>query len=876
MFERCKNPYLWLIRIVGVIVPRRLRADWRQEWEAELRYREELLAEWDRLDWRNKLDLLRRSLGAFQDALLLQPRRLEDEMFQDLRFGIRMLLKKPDFTLIAVITFALGIGVNTVTFSLVYVLLFQPLPYPNPERLAVISQVSRQEVEFGVSYPHFTVWKEQNPAFERMAASRTISVNLTGSNPVNRVRGSYISAEFFPLLGGRAQIGRAFLAEEFRPGGDKVVILSHGFWLDRFDGDAGVIGRTLKFDDQSYTIVGVMPPSFLYPFRAAFWTPLEASQQPKTLQDAAANDYEIIGALRQGVSVDRAEKEMSTLAQSASLQKPAGQPELSVKVARLYDTMPGLTRYRKPILAMQFAVLFVLLIATVNLANLLLARNAVRHHEFTIRLAIGAGRWRLMRQLLVESLLLGLLGSLLGILVAMWGMNVVRATSDMRLPGVGEIEVNTPVLLITLLISLLTDLAFGLGPALMAARQDLSECLKTGVMAADPRQRRLSRILVAAEVALTVALLTGSGLMIRSYLNLTKEDPGFKPEHAIAVSLALPSSQRPNYESMASYFDEAIRRIRALPGVESVGGVTYLPLVGYNPGVNFTIDGRASSPETAPRADIQPITPDYFQAIGIPLLRGRQFTDAEMKPQPDAAIINNAFAKKFWPDEDPLGKHILLQDATLPRAPLVVVGIAGDVKQFGLRTEPRPEIYLPMRRHSMTLIVRTGGHPGHLFAALRDTVQRLDDQAAISMKTMEQVISRSNWTPRNLALRMGVLAAVALLLAAMGIYGVISYVVAQRTREMGIRLALGAQRRDILKLVLGQGLTLTLIGVAAGLALSLALSRFLSSMLFGVSAIDPTTFVAIMLLLLGVALMASYLPARRAMKVDPVMALRHE
>jgi putative ABC transport system permease protein len=802
-------------------------------------------------------------------------RWLED-IWQDLRYGVRMLLKKPGFTLTAVITFALGIGVNTVVFSCVYLLLFQPLPYPDAERLAVISQTSRQGVESGVSYPDFTAWKEQNPAFERMAAYHTSSVNLTSGDPVKRVTGSYVSAEFFPMLDGRPRIGRPFLAEEFRPGGDRVVILSHSFWHDRFGADEGVLGRTLKFDGQSHTIVGVMPSSFSYPFRAAFWTPLEASEQAKTLQDAAANNYEVIGLLRQGVSVERAAEDLAALARGASLEKSAGQPELTLKVARLRDTIPGLTKYRAPIMALQFAVPFVLLIASVNLSNLLLARNAVRHQEFTIRLAIGASRWRLVRQLLVESLLLGLLGSLLGILLAMWGMDLVRAFGDLRLPGVGDIEINMPVLLITLLVSLLTSLAFGLGPALMAGRQDLIESLKTGVTTSDPRQRRLSGILIVAEVALAVALLAGSGLMIRTFLNLTKEDPGFEPGKAIAVSLALPSSQRADYESLASYFDEAVMRVRALPGVESVGGVTYLPLVGYNPGVNFTIDGRESSPETTPRADVQPITPDYFRAIGIPLRRGRQFTEADMNPQPDAAIINHAFAKKFWPDEDPLGKHILLQGDNLPRSPLAVVGIVGDVKQFGLHTEPRPEIYLPMRRHSMTLIVRTGGDPARLFPALRETLEGLDNQAAISMKTMEQVVSRSTWTPRNLALQLGILGAVSLLLAAMGIYGVISYVVAQRTREMGIRVALGARRRDILRLILGRGLTLTLLGVAAGLALSFALSLFLSSMLFGVSAGDPTTFVAITLLLAGVALTASYLPARRATKVNPLVALRYE
>jgi putative ABC transport system permease protein len=797
-------------------------------------------------------------------------------MLQDLRFGARMLRKRPGFTLIAVITLAFGIGVNTVVFSGVYAMLFQPLPYPNAQRLAVVSQLGRHEVEFGVSYPDFTAWKEQNASFERMAAWRGINLNLTAGDQVERVAGSRVSLEFFPLLGGRPQLGRVFLTEEFRPGAGKVVILSHKLWQERFGTDAGVIGRTIKLDDQSYTVVGVMPPPFLYPFRSTLWTPLEADEEATTLQDATANHYQIIGALRPGVSFPGAAQEMAALAQATSQQRSAGQPELIVKVARLRDTIRGLTRYRTPIFALQFAVLFVLLIASVNLANLLLARNATRRQEFTIRLALGAGRLRLARQLLVESLLLGMLGSLLGILLAAWGMNALRAVGDFRLPGAGEIEINAPVLLITLLVSLLTSLAFGLGPALVAARQDLIECLKTGVTSADPRRRRVSGILVAAEVALAVALLTGSGLMIRTFLNLTGEDPGFNPKHAGAVSLSLPPSNRdgrPEHESLASYFDEAIRRIRALPGVESVGGVAYLPLVGYNPGVDFTIDGHTSS---SLRADIQPITPDYFRAIGIPLLLGRQFTETEMTPQPGAAIVNNAFAKKFWPGEDPLGKRIQLQGDKVPRGSLDVVGVVGDVKQFGLHTEPRPEIYLPMHRHSMTLIVRTSGNPAQLAAAVREAIQNLDNRAAISMRKMEDVINRSTVSRRNLAFLMGVLGAVALLLAAMGIYGVISYLVAQRTREMGIRLALGAQRRDLLKLVLGQGLTLTMIGVAAGLALSFALTRFLSSMLYGVSAADPLTFAAIALLLAVVALMASLLPARRAMKVDPIAALRHD
>jgi putative ABC transport system permease protein len=890
MSKRYKKPYLWLIHMIGVLVPRRLRADWRQEWEAELYYREELLAGWDRLDWRNKFDLLLRSAGAFWDALLLQPRRMEDEMFQDLRFGARMLLKRPGFALIAIITLALSIGANTVVFSGVYAMMFQPLPYLNAERLAVVSQAGLQESEVGVSYPDFTAWKEHNAVFERMAASRGIGVHLTIGDEVERVSGSRVSTEFFPLLDGRAQLGRVFLAEEFHPGAAKVVVLSHTLWQERFGADAGVIGRTIKLDDQSYTVVGVLPPSFLYPFRSVLWTPLEADEDAGLLQDATANHYQIVGALRPGVSLDAASREMAALAKATSQEKPSGQPELTVKVARLRDTIRGLTRYRTPIFALQFAVLFVLLIASVNLANLLLARNAARRQEFTIRMALGAGRGRLARQLLVESLMLGMLGSLLGILLASWGMNALRADGDFRLPGAGEIEINAPVLLITLFASLLTSLAVGLVPAVMASRQDLNEWLKTGGAVSDPRRRRLSGIMVAAEVALAVALLTGSGLMIRTVLKLTSESPGFDPTRAGAVTLSiLPSNdkdERSDHEILASYFDEAIRRIRALPGVESVGGVAYPPMVGYNPGVNFTIGGRGATPN---RADIQPITPDYFQALGVPLLRGSQFTGLDMKPLPEVAIVNNAFAKKFWPDEDPMGKHILLHGDGLPRGPLVITGIAGDVKQFGLDTDPRPEIYLPMRRHSMTLIIRTSGDPARSASVVRETLQSLDkgaavgapgrstwSRAAISMRTLQQMVDRTGFTRRRVALLMGVLGAVALLLAAMGIYGVISYMVAQRIREMGIRLALGAQRRDLLKLVLGQGVRLTMIGVAAGLALALAMTRLLSTLLYHVSAADPITFASIALLFAGVALTASYLPARRAMKVDPITALRHE
>jgi putative ABC transport system permease protein len=411
--------------------------------------------------------------------------------WQDLRFGARMLLKKPGFTLIAVITLALGIGANGVIFSGVYRMLIQPLPYTNAERLAVVSHVNRQDVEFGVSYPDFKAWKKQNATFERMAAwaSDGININLTAGGYVERVTGSRVSTEFFPLLGGRAQLGRVFLAEEFRPAAGKVVVISDKLWQERFGADAGVIGRTIKLDDNIYTVVGVMPPSFLFPFRSVLWTPLESEEEPGLLQDATANRYQIIGALKPGRSLEAAAGEMAALERATSKQKPAGQSELTVKVVRLRDTIRNLNKNRMPIFALQFAVFFVLLIASVNLANLLLARNATRRQEFVIRLALGASRGRLARQLLVESLLLSLLGCLLGLLLAAWGLKALRSIDGIRPPGVGEIEINAPVLLITLVVSLLTSLAFGLGPAIMASRQDLNQCLKS----TDPHRRRASQ-----------------------------------------------------------------------------------------------------------------------------------------------------------------------------------------------------------------------------------------------------------------------------------------------------------------------------------------------------------------------------------------------
>jgi putative ABC transport system permease protein len=803
----------------------------------------------------------------------------EGALIQDLRYGLRMLLKRPGFTIIAVLTLAFGIGANTIVFSGVYAFLIQGLPYANSDRMVVISRAASNGVETGISYPDFIDWKSQGTLFEGMAALRSISVNLTEAGAAERVTASLVSREFFALMGGRPAVGRGFGEEEFNRGGARAVILSHVFWQRFFGGDSEIVGKRLRLDDREFTVVGVMPESFRYPFRAALWLPLDANEKPEAIEDRLASYYDAIALVKPGVSSEAAANEMALLAARTGEEGRVRQSELAIKVTALGETIPGIRKYRNPVLVLQLAVVFVLLIASANLANMLLARNAVRNQEFTIRLALGAGRGRLIRQLLAESTLLGLVGSAVGVLLAFWGLNALRSSVGLRVPGGDEIGINAPVLLITLAASLVTSLCIGLAPAIIASRQDINESLKSSASntTSDPRQRRFSRLLATAEVALAVVLLAGAGMMIRTFLNLTKEDPGFNPRNAVALSLALPQFERADYDRLASHYEEAIKQIKAVPGVEAAGAATYLPLIGYNPGTDFIIGGQSTSPGNASRADIQPVTSGYFQAIGMSLVRGRTFADADMSATPQSVIINNAFAKRFCAETDPLGKSLQLLSGNLPRAPLVIVGVVGDVKQFGLHTEPRPEIYIPGYRQSMTIIVRATTPPETLSVALGEAVRRsAGDGASYSLKTMEEAVADSIERRRIFMVLLGVLSSVALVMAAMGIYGVISYMVARRTREIGIRMALGAQGGHILRSVIGQGLSLACAGIAIGLIASLALTRAMRSMLYGVGTVDLMVIAGLALLICAVALAASYLPARRATRVDPVVALRTE
>jgi putative ABC transport system permease protein len=868
--------WLWLIRAIGVLVPRRLRADWRQEWEAELRYREELLAEWDNLNWRTKLDLLRRSLGAFRDALLLQPKRLEDEMFQDLRFGLRMLWKNPGFTLIVVFTLSLGIGANTAIFGVVNAVLLRSLPYESPERLVMLSESDgqRKVQSMDVSGPNFLDWRSQAQSFERMAAfDSEENFNLTGGELPERVKGATVSEDFFLTLGVTPVAGRAFLPEEAKPGAAPVVMLSHALWQRRFGGDRGVVGRTIRVNGESATVVGVMPPSFQYPADAELWAPFASA-----LNQFNRSLYmlKVIARLKSGATITQARAELDTIAQRLAQQYPETNKDRGVHLATLHDDVVG---DLKPALQVLLgAVLFVLLIACVNVANLLLGRADVRRRELAVRAALGAGRIRLLRQLLVESLLLAFAGGAGGLLLARMGASLLFSIDPSALPGRQEITLDAWLLGFTLLASLITGVMFGLVPAWQLSGADLRASLQIGEGSAAPGSQRLRSALVVAEIALALVLLVGAGLLIRSFWRLVNVETGFETRNVLTMQLQLPEKEYAEKPRVAAFYDQLRQRVQALPGVQSAGLVNTLPMSGFFM-QGLEVEGAPPlTPGQRPITAFRVTTPGYFGALGIPLINGRVFQETDRAETEAVVIVDRTTARRYWPEGQALGKRVNLGG---PQDPwLTVVGIVGDVRYHGLDSSVFPTIYAPHAQahfYRMMLAVRTTTDPLTLVQAIKEQIAALDRNLPISkIQTMEQIVAGSVTQQRfNLTL-LGAFAALALLLAAVGIYGVVSYSVSQRTREIGIRMALGARTRDVSRQVIGQCVKLALLGVALGLGGALALTRWMKTLLFDVSATDPLTFTAIALLLTSVALVAGWIPARRATKVDPLVALRHE
>jgi putative ABC transport system permease protein len=791
-----------------------------------------------------------------------------ETLLQDLRYATRVLLKKPAFAGMILITLALGIGANTAVFSVVNGVLIQPLPFKEPHRLVAVREVNPRfsNEPIGTSFPNFKDWEEQNQVFVQIAASTGQFLTLLGEDEPVRIRSQNVSSSFFSMLAVDAILGRTFLSEEHKPGHRKVVILSHELWQRRYGSDPEILQRTLTLDGSPYSVVGVMPSGFKFLRDADLWTPLELSG---TLQEMrGARFLQVVARLKPETSIEHARAGMNMLAQQLGTEYPQTNSGWEVSLVILQERLVG--NVTKGLLILLAAASFVLLIACANVANLLLARGATQQKEIAIRVALGAGRRRVIQQLFTESALLSLLGGGLGLLLALWGIDMLRALSPAILPRIDEIRIDRRVLGFTLLASLLTGLLFGLAPARQATRIDLQETLKEGGGSSASNGRLLRGALVISEIALSLILLIGAGLLGRSLLALVSVYPGFCTENLITMELSLPQYKYPHERQQGAFFQELLERAHSLPGIRSAALTTVLPLSGNESKSSFTIEGRESAGKYW--ANAQTISPDYFRMMAIPLLKGRAFATSDADGASDVVIINEIMSRLFWPDQDPLGKRISFGDSGL-----TVVGVVGNIKH-GLGAELEPDIYFPFESsRTMILVARTESDAMAMAAPLRALVHSIDkDQPIENFRTMEQVVSSSVAQSRSLTIMLGVFASLALALAAVGVYGVVSFSVTQRTREVGIRMALGAQPGDIVRLVLRQGMTLALIGVAVGVLGSFAVTRAISGLLYHVSATDPITFIVISLLLTCVALVASFIPARRATKVDPMVAVRHQ
>jgi putative ABC transport system permease protein len=796
-------------------------------------------------------------------------------LLQDLRFGARMLLKQPVFTLIAVITLALGIGANTAIFSLVNAVLMRPLPFAEPERLVWTWGEFSGGNQGSTSPPDFLDYRAQNRSFEELAAMVFYSFNLTGTGEPDRIVGSMVAANFFQALGVELVQGRGFLPEEERSGPAQVAIIGQGLWQRRFGGDPQIIGKTITLNGRSHTVVGVAPDATRVLQEAEIWTPLNFEDPEMKIR--RFHFLRAIGRLKSGVTLQQAQADIDSVCAGLEKLYPESNKDWRLRLVPMREFLVGQTQ--RPLYILLGAVGLVLLIACANVANLTLAQAARRQKEVALRHALGASRMRLIRQLLTESALLSVIAGALGLFLAWWGADLLLALAADSVPRVGEIALDNRVLGFTLLVSLLTGAVFGLAPALQSSRPDLNETLKEGGKGGGSSSRlgRARNALIVVEVAMALVLLAGAGLLIKSFHRLQAVDPGFDPRNLLTMRLFLPQSKYAEPQRRQAFFEQVLQRIGALPDVQAVGTSTWIPMLGGGD-TYFTIEGR---PFPDPNRKVTAFNPmvshDYLRAMKIPLVKGRHFSEPETKEERSkTVIINQAFARAYFADDEPLGKRLII-DMGEPWT-CEIIGVAGDTTQFALDFSALPTMYMPSIRAGVAaVVVRASGDPMALTASVRAAVREVDrDQPIANIRSMDQILSNMTGDARFRTLLLGVFAAVALLLSAIGIYGVIAYSVAQRTREIGIRLALGAQGRNVLGLVIGQGMRLALIGVGVGVIGAHALTRVLSSLLFNVSATDPLTFVGVSTLLALVALLACYVPARRAMKVDPMVALRRD
>jgi len=804
------------------------------------------------------------------------------DLWQDLRYGLRMLMRSPGFTLVAVLALALGIGANSAIFSVVNTVLLRPLPYKNPDALVMVWD-EQTYLGFPKDTPspaNFLDWREQNTVFEGMAAIAQRSFNLTGAGEPERFDGRRVSANLFSLLGVEPQLGRAFTVDEDKPG-SHVVILSHSMWQRRFGGDATIIGRALNLNGEAYTVVGVMPRSFQFPTQQdQFWVPIAFSADEAS--ERGSHYLEVIARMKPGVTLQRARAEMSTIAARLEKQYPEQNMRIGSVVTALHEEVVG--NIKPALLILLGAVGFVLLIACANVANLLLARAAVRQKEISLRLALGASRTRLIRQFLTESVLLAGLGGIVGLLCSLAGIRVLKRFIPDTISQVQEINIDSKVLFFTLLVSLAIGFIFGLAPAMQASNFNLNEALKEGGRdsGASVRGNRIRALLVMAEVAVSFVLLIGAGLLINSFFHLRALDPGFRVDHLLTAKIELSELKYPDKERRAPFYNELLRRVSTLPGVESAAVAGNLPFTYNGDSMVIAIEGRADPPPDQ-RLDVvyRAIGPGYFSTMGIKMVQGRDFNEQDKSDSVQAVVISEKTARHYWPGENAIGKRLKPGLTTSEGPWREVIGIVKDTRQNDFVAPPKMQMYFVHTQINSfapnALAVRTSINPLSLATSVRNAVWEIDkDQPVSNIRSMDEIVSEAVARQRFSTLLLGVFAGLALVLAAVGIYGVMSYSVAQRTREIGIRMALGAQRSDVLKLTIANGLKLVGTGLIIGLAAAFALTRVMASLLFGVSATDPITFVTISLVLMSVALVASYIPALRATKVDPMVALHYQ
>jgi putative ABC transport system permease protein len=809
-----------------------------------------------------------------------------ETLFRDLRFGMRMLARNPGFTAVAIITMALGLGANTALFSVVNGVMLKSLPFKDPDRLMFVLETNAKFPAPGVSASslNYRDWKEQNHSFESLAARQAFGGNLTSSERPEKIQGERVTWDYFPTLGLTPIAGRAFTQEEDKPGAPTVLLLSNGLWQRRFGGDPGILGKAISFNGQPVTVVGIMPND--YRPNIEFWAPLAI-----TYQDADRNlhNLQIVGRLAPGVSQTQAQTEMTNIAARLTQQYPDANTGWGVALVRFQDLV--ILNIRPALRILLAAVGFLLLIACANVANLLLARAAAREKEIALRLALGASRGRLIRQVLTESVLISLLGGGIGVLIALWGTQALVRLNPQGIPRAGEIGVDGRVLGFTLLASLVSGILFGLIPAWQASNPNLNEKLKESgkSSSSSARGNRLRGLLVIVQVALAFVLLVGAGLLIKSFSQLQQVNVGFNREHLLTMQISLPPAAYPQEANILNFYRDALQQLSAVPGISSAAAISQAPLAGGGPQFIFSVEGRPlPTPAEAPIASYRTLTPGYFQTMGIPILKGRAITEADDQNALQVVVVNQNLADKIWPGEDPIGKRLTV-GVPLPNDQpdwATVVGVAGNVKHTSLSGETGMQMYQPVAQspfltqglgRTMTFLLRTGPETAGLIDPARKVFAKLNPTLPVSnVKTMDAIIYDSVAPFRFNTFLLGLFAATALVLTLVGVYGVMNYAVTQRTQEIGIRMALGARPAQVRTLILKQGLALSGVGLGFGLVGCWGVTRLMSSLLFGVNATDPATLLAVGAGLLIITLSACYLPARKATRIDPLVALKYE